>query len=330
MFFVKERSKFTRLLIVICASLTLVFSMSFGVKAQEDAKETEKDPLITILEQPEVDEDSEETVSYDNIAVSEVGDKTCFKVQIGTDFSLRDYVKVESKSEKSTLIAMGTYDTSTGGIYRINLIAIDGDGNINSKIVIVDVVEEEALNTLVVTENAPTISDKEVVRIQEALRRQAEEEEARRRAEEAARQAAIERQALAAKISAAIAALGNNASSPGQHVVDVARCYLGSSYVLGGNNPLTGVDCGGFVVYVLRQCGYNVTRGNYESKLYKISESEAKPGDIVLWSDHVAFLTAEGTLVHALNENRGVCESSFNTGVSPGYQGIYRLPGMND
>lgn len=40
-----------------------------------------------------------------------------------------------------------------------------------------------------------------------------------------------------------------------QNLIDYARSFLGLPYIYGGNNPLTGMDCSGFVCEVLKSAG---------------------------------------------------------------------------
>lgn len=41
-----------------------------------------------------------------------------------------------------------------------------------------------------------------------------------------------------------------------EDVLTYARSFLGTPYVYGGNNPLTGWDCSGFMCFVMRKAGW--------------------------------------------------------------------------
>lgn len=65
-----------------------------------------------------------------------------------------------------------------------------------------------------------------------------------------------------------------------------AKKYVGTPYVWGGSSPETGFDCSGYVCWVYNQNGYDVgrtTANGLWNKCQKISEAEAKPGDLVFF-----------------------------------------------
>ena len=62
--------------------------------------------------------------------------------------------------------------------------------------------------------------------------------------------------------------------------------YKRQPYVWGGSTPETGFDCSGYVCWVYNQNGYDVgrtTANGLWNKSQHISESEAKPGDLVFF-----------------------------------------------
>jgi cell wall-associated NlpC family hydrolase len=89
-----------------------------------------------------------------------------------------------------------------------------------------------------------------------------------------------------------------------------AEKYLGTAYVWGGSTPETGFDCSGYVCWVLNQSGYDVGRqtanGLWQSSQH-ISESEAKPGDLVFFegtydvegASHVGIYVGDGMMISA-------------------------------
>lgn len=69
-------------------------------------------------------------------------------------------------------------------------------------------------------------------------------------------------------------------------IYEEAKKYIGMPYVWGGSSPETGFDCSGYVCWVYNQAGYDVgrtTANGLWNKCQKISEAEAKPGDLVFF-----------------------------------------------
>lgn len=102
-------------------------------------------------------------------------------------------------------------------------------------------------------------------------------------------------------------------------IIDYAMQFLGNRYINGGQSLVTGTDCSGFTMYVLREFGYSISRvpqGQYTSAGRAISYSEVQPGDIICYSDngvtctHVAFYIGNGQILHAANSRDGVKISS--------------------
>jgi len=91
-----------------------------------------------------------------------------------------------------------------------------------------------------------------------------------------------------------------------------AEKYLGTPYVWGGSSPETGFDCSGYVCWVLNQSGWDVGRQNANglwNMSTKLSESEAKPGDLVFFegtydtegASHVGIYVGNGMMISAGN-----------------------------
>ena len=89
-----------------------------------------------------------------------------------------------------------------------------------------------------------------------------------------------------------------------------AQKYVGTPYVWGGSTPETGFDCSGYVCWVYNQNGYDVgrtTANGLWNKSQHISESEAKPGDLVFFEgtydtpgkSHVGIYLGNGMMVSA-------------------------------
>ena len=111
-------------------------------------------------------------------------------------------------------------------------------------------------------------------------------------------------------------------------VVAYAKQFLGYPYVWGGNDPHTGSDCSGFVVYIYNKFsknGHKIDRSDLgdSSNFIKINPKNLAAGDLVVYSGHYAMLTGKGNqIIHSSNKKDGVK-------LSPTYayrsiRGIYR------
>ena len=89
-----------------------------------------------------------------------------------------------------------------------------------------------------------------------------------------------------------------------------AQKYVGTPYVWGGSTPETGFDCSGYVCWVYNQNGYDVgrtTANGLWNKSQHISETEAKPGDLVFFKgtydtpgmSHTGIYLGNGMMVSA-------------------------------
>ena len=128
----------------------------------------------------------------------------------------------------------------------------------------------------------------------------------------------LEEELAAAEEEAARAA--EEAASARQNLVDYALQFVGGPYRAGGNDPHTGVDCSGFVRYVMqhgagismnRSSGYQATQG------HAVNSSQMQPGDLLFYSggsgiNHVAMYIGDGKIVHASTYATGIKISKWN------------------
>ena len=93
-------------------------------------------------------------------------------------------------------------------------------------------------------------------------------------------------------------------------MLEEAEKYLGTPYVWGGSSPETGFDCSGYVCWVLNQSGWDVgrtTANGLWQQSAKVSEHEARPGDLVFFqgtyetpgASHVGIYVGDGMMISA-------------------------------
>jgi cell wall-associated NlpC family hydrolase len=90
-------------------------------------------------------------------------------------------------------------------------------------------------------------------------------------------------------------------------VYSVASQYQGVPYVYGGATP-AGFDCSGFVMYVYAQFGISLPHSSTGQGAAgtRISEADARPGDLVIMDGHDGFYAGNGNILHAPYEGAAV------------------------
>ena len=107
----------------------------------------------------------------------------------------------------------------------------------------------------------------------------------------------------------------------GEQIVEKAKQYLGTPYVYGGASP-SGFDCSGFVYYVFRSLGINLSRT--QTVMYAqgtpVSKSELKPGDLVFFQNtykaglsHVGIYVGNGQFIHSPSSGKVVSYADLNS-----------------
>ncbi|RHT18850.1 C40 family peptidase [Clostridium sp. AM33-3] len=128
----------------------------------------------------------------------------------------------------------------------------------------------------------------------------------------------LEEELAAAEEEAARAA--EEAASARQNLVDYALQFVGGPYRAGGNDPHTGVDCSGFVRYVMQHgAGISMNRssGSQATQGHAVNSSQMQPGDLLFYSggsgiNHVAMYIGDGKIVHASTYATGIKISKWN------------------
>ena len=128
----------------------------------------------------------------------------------------------------------------------------------------------------------------------------------------------LEEELAAAETAAAKAA--EEAASARQNLVDYALQFVGGPYRAGGNDPHTGVDCSGFVRYVMQHgAGISMNRssGSQATQGHAVNSSQMQPGDLLFYSggsgiNHVAMYIGDGKIVHASTYATGIKISKWN------------------
>jgi cell wall-associated NlpC family hydrolase len=92
-------------------------------------------------------------------------------------------------------------------------------------------------------------------------------------------------------------------------VYQVGLQYQGVPYVYGGSNP-SGFDCSGFVMFVYAQFGVSLAHSvrSQSASGTVISAEDARPGDLVIFSDlsHDGIYAGNGNVLHAPYEGASV------------------------
>lgn len=100
-------------------------------------------------------------------------------------------------------------------------------------------------------------------------------------------------------------------SGSGKSVASYGLRYIGNPYRYGGTSLTGGIDCSGFTQAIYRAYGIRLPRtSGAQRKVGKaVSYSDAKPGDLICYSGHVAIYIGGGKIVHAATPKKGICVS---------------------
>jgi cell wall-associated NlpC family hydrolase len=116
---------------------------------------------------------------------------------------------------------------------------------------------------------------------------------------------------------------GAVSGGPHPEIARTALQYLGVPYRWGGESPVTGWDCSGFVTYILHtKHGYNLPSNVHTTAAgflvwrgaRTIPRSSCGAGDLVCWATHVAIATGPDTMVEAPGRGKPTRTSRIRSG----------------
>jgi peptidoglycan DL-endopeptidase CwlO len=224
-------------------------------------------------------------------AARELADSVSVKQAVVTTQTLRVRAAALADSDVITLIGEGeTLEIleEENGWYKVS--TEDGEGYISSDFADVEEIYPEAIS-----------------------KEQEEAEKAAKEAEEAAKEqaAADSEKKTSSKSSDSLNTYtgSSQGSTSGQAVANYALQFVGNPYVWGGSSLTNGTDCSGFTMAVYANFGVSLPHytGAQQSCGTAVSSlSEAQPGDLILYSGHVAIYLGNNKIVHASNPRSGI------------------------
>lgn len=123
---------------------------------------------------------------------------------------------------------------------------------------------------------------------------------------------------------------GKTVQAPNEKAAKAVRSALGNlgvPYVWGGTSPGKGLDCSGLTMTAYQDAGVDLPRkSNQQTVGAEVpSEEDLLPGDLVVWSGHVAMVIGDGQMVEAGDPVQVSDIRTSNSGQS--FIGFYRPTG---
>lgn len=100
-------------------------------------------------------------------------------------------------------------------------------------------------------------------------------------------------------------------------VIEEAKKYFGTPYVMGGITP-KGFDCSGFVYFIYKKIGMTIPRNSFKQYEKLPKSKEPKPGDLVFFqtykpgASHVGIYAGNNQFIHAPKAGAKVGYGKFN------------------
>lgn len=119
---------------------------------------------------------------------------------------------------------------------------------------------------------------------------------------------------------------GSVAYAPNERAATAVRAALGQRgvpYVWGGTTP-DGFDCSGLTQWAYRQAGLELPRlaQDQDTAGFAVSQAQLQPGDLAVWSGHVAMYIGNGQMVEAGNPVQ--VSAVRTTNLDQSFEGFYR------
>lgn len=113
--------------------------------------------------------------------------------------------------------------------------------------------------------------------------------------------------------SSSSASAASSTSTSGSSIVSAARSQIGVHYSWGSSNPSNGLDCSGLTTYAYSQAGKSLPRTSSGQAAggTRISQSQAKAGDIVHWPGHVGIYAGNNKVIDASGSRQQVVERTI-------------------
>ena len=233
----------------------------------------------------------------------QLADSVTTKKAVVTTETLRVRAAAQADSDVITLIGQGqTLDIleEADGWYKVN--TEDGEGYISADFADVEDVYPEAVSR----------AQEEAEEAAAEASRKAEEEAAKAASNAAAGTAGasgIKKKSGGSGALNTYTGSSGSGSASGQAVANYALQFVGNPYVWGGSSLTNGTDCSGFTMAVYANFGVSLphyTGSQEHSGTAVNSLAEAQPGDLILYSGHVAIYLGNNQIVHASNPRYGI------------------------
>jgi cell wall-associated NlpC family hydrolase len=220
------------------------------------------------------------------------------------------YLENEPKDNKSGYYTISTnLNNKKTGIYKVTVKAVDKNGNVATNSYNIKVINRPVVKKKTTTKKTTTTKTKTTVKKTTTTKKTTTQKKVK-----------------------------GNYNGPSSvntsSVVKAAKSLLGSRYTYAGSSPSTGFDCSGFVSYIYRLFGKNLSRtaSGIANNGKAVSESNMKAGDIIVWSNrsnmtptHVSLYIGNGQMIHAANRRLGVVQGSVSGWKSGGRNRIISI-----